>query len=188
MTDIRSAPRDAAEGNWWKPLLLGLLVALMLLFGLSLGRESSVLPSALVGKPVPAFALARLGGGEDVRLDAAGGKPTIVNFWASWCGACRTEHDVLVELGREAAEDGVRLVGVNYRDTVANAEKFLADRGRFPFPSAVDPNGRTGVDFGVYGLPETFFIGADGKVVARHVGPLTREAAAGYLRKLGVTP
>lgn len=187
MTEVRSTSGEAAQGSWWKPLLLGLLGGLMLLFGLSLGRESSVLPSALVGKPAPAFELARLGGGEDVRLDAAG-QPTIVNFWASWCGACRTEHEVLVELGREAAEDGVRLVGINYRDTTANAEKFLADRGTFPFPSAVDPDGRTGIDFGVYGLPETFFIGADGMVVARHVGPLTREAAAGYLRELGVTP
>ena len=93
-----------------------------------------------------------------------------------------------MELGNVAAEDGVRLIGVNYRDTAANAQKFLDERGRFPFPSGVDPDGRAGIDFGVYGLPETFFIAADGKVLARHVGALTREDAASYLRKLGVTP
>ena len=188
MTDTHDATHAAAERGWWKPLLLGLLASLMILFGLSLGRDSSVLPSALVGKPAPSFALARLGGGEAVRLDTQGGKPTIVNFWASWCGACRAEHDVLVDLGSVAASEGVRLIGVNYRDTATNAAKFLDDRGAFPFPSGVDPDGRTGIDFGVYGLPETFFIAADGRVMARHVGPLTHADAAGYLRKLGMKP
>lgn len=187
MMEAKSPPA-AAEGTWWKPLLIGLLAALMILFGLSLGRDSSVLPSALVGKPVPSFALARLGGGDLVHLDPAGGQPTIVNFWASWCGACRTEHEVLVELGQSAGKNGVRLLGINYRDTDANARKFLADRGTFPYPSGVDPDGRAGIDFGVYGLPETFFIAADGTVLARHVGALTREDAGGYLRKLGVQP
>lgn len=188
MMDTHDTPAATVEGTWWKPLLLGLLAALMILFGLSLGRDSSVLPSALVGKPVPSFALARLGGGEALHLDPAGGAPTIVNFWASWCGACRTEHEVLVELGQSAQKNGVRLLGVNYRDTAASAQKFLGDRGAFPYPSAVDPDGRAGIDFGVYGLPETFFITADGTVLARHVGPLTREDATAYLRKLGVRP
>jgi len=188
MTEIHNAENAVAVRSWWKPLLLGLLCALIILFGLSLGRDTSVLPSALVGKPVPAFALPQLGGGETVRLEANGGTPTIVNFWASWCGACRTEHEVLVELGRGAAQHGVRLIGVNYRDTAANAQQFLDERGRFPFPSGVDPNGRAGIDFGVYGLPETFFIAADGTVLARHVGALTRKDAQGYLSKLGVRP
>jgi cytochrome c biogenesis protein CcmG/thiol:disulfide interchange protein DsbE len=189
MTETHSTESAVAVRSWWKPLLLGLLCALMILFGLSLGRDTSTLPSALVGKPVPAFALPRLGGGEAVRLEAdGGGTATIVNFWASWCGACRTEHEVLVELGNGAAQDGVRLIGVNYRDTAANAQKFLDERGRFPFPSGVDPDGRAGIDFGVYGLPETFFIAADGTVLARHVGALTREDAQGYLSKLGGRP
>lgn len=179
------APTD---GGWWKPLLIGLLAALMILFGLSLGRDTSVLPSALVGKPVPSFALARLGGGEAVRVGPEAGKPTVVNFWASWCGACRTEHGVLVELGKTLPETAVRMVGVNYRDSAAGARTFLDDHGTFPFPSAVDPDGRAGIDFGVYGLPETFFIAADGTVRARHVGPLTHEQASVYLRQIGVTP
>ena len=194
--ETATPPTGAKRRGWaFAPLIIFGIMAALFGFALTAG-DPSKLPSALLGKPVPSTEFPALEGlldnGKPVpgfrSTDLAKGKVTIVNFWASWCGACRTEHEVLVELGREAAEDGVRLVGVNYRDTVANAEKFLADRGRFPFPSAVDPNGRTGVDFGVYGLPETFFIGADGKVVARHVGPLTREAAAGYLRKLGVTP
>ncbi len=188
MTELQTAENAVAVRSWWKPLLLGLLAALMILFGLSLGRDTSVLPSALVGKPVPAFALPRLGGGEAVRLEADGGKATIVNFWASWCGACRTEHEVLMELGHSAAAGGVRLIGVNYRDSAANAQRFLDERGRFPFPSGLDPDGRAGIDFGVYGLPETFFIAADGTVLARHVGALTREDAHAYLSKLEARP
>lgn len=189
MSDVADIVRPAAEGRWWKSSVLVLLAGLMILFGLSLGRDSSVLPSALVGKPVPTVELARLGGGDPVRLSADGGAPTIVNFWASWCGACRTEHGVLVELGVRAAETGdVRLVGINHRDAASNAHRFLADQGEFPYPSAIDRDGRTGIEFGVYGLPETFFIAADGRVRARHVGPLTREQAVAYLQKLGVTP
>lgn len=185
----RNVAATSLTGGWWRPALLALVAGLMILFGLSLGRDSSVLPSALVGKPVPPLTLARLGGGEPIRLAPGSGTPTIVNFWASWCGACRTEHDVLVDLGGKAAASGeMQVVGINYRDTAANARRFLDERGAFPFPSAVDPDGRAGIDFGVYGLPETFFIAADGTVQARHVGPLTREAASAYLRRLEVRP
>lgn len=189
MSDVSDTARPAAGRRWWRSAALALPAALMILFGFSLGRDSSVLPSALVGKPVPAVELARLGGGDPVRLSADGGTPTIVNFWASWCGACRTEHGVLVELGVRAAETGgMRLVGINHRDGESNANRFLAEQGAFPYPSAIDRDGRTGVEFGVYGLPETFFIAADGTVMARHVGPLSREQAGTYLQQLGVSP
>jgi len=91
-------------------------------------------------------------------------------------------------LGKEMPAAGVRLIGVNYRDTASGARAFLAEHGQFPFPSGMDPDGRTGIDFGVYGLPETFFIGRDGTVVARHVGALTRAQALAYVTRLGGTP
>jgi len=188
MTDIRPALAPV-KTSLWKPLLLAGLAMLLILFGLSLGRDSSVLPSALIGKQAPAFTLARLDGGAPIRFGGPTGKPAIVNFWASWCGACRMEHEVLIELGRDMAKSGVvEVLGVNYRDTVAEARRFLAEHGTFPFPSAVDADGRTGIDFGVYGLPETFFVAADGTVAVRHVGPLSREDAEAYLRKMGVRP
>ena len=102
------------------------------------------------------------------------------------CGACREEHAVLVGLGERFAKDpSVRMLGINYRDTRANAGQFLKKMGAFPYPSAVDPDARTGVDFGVFGLPETFFIDAGGIVRARHIGPLTPTAAETYLALIG---
>lgn len=171
---------------WWKPLLISALTALLVLFGFGLGRDPSFLPSALIGKPLPAFDLASLGGGDPIRAASLAGKPMIINFWASWCGACRTEHDVLLELGQKLAPAGkVQVLGINFRDTTDNAQRFLNERGAFPYPSASDPAGRTGIDFGVYGLPETFFVAADGKILARHVGALTPQDAEKYLRGMG---
>ncbi|PWB83575.1 MAG: thiol:disulfide interchange protein [Methylocystaceae bacterium] len=173
--------------SWWKPLALLALIGLLTLFGLGLGRDSSYLPSALVGKPAPRFELAMLDGEATIRVEDFLGKPLIVNFWASWCGACRAEHDVLIELSRQLAQDGsVRMLGVNYRDADRNARSFQQRLGAFPYPSAIDREGRTGVDFGVFGLPETFFITADGKVAARHIGPLSLEDARRRLRSMGI--
>jgi len=172
---------------WWKPLTFALLIGLMTLFGFGLGRDGSYLPSALVGKEVPQFDLARLGGGGRINDQEFAGKTMIVNFWASWCSACRTEHDVLLALGRRFDQStSVAMLGVNYRDNAGNAQRYLSEHGAFAYPSGVDAAGRTGIDFGVYGLPETFFISADGKVAARHVGPLSAEDADRYLAAMGV--
>lgn len=171
----------------WKPLVFALLIGLMILFGFGLGRDGSYLPSALVGKAVPQFDLAQLGGGARVNDQDFSGKAMIVNFWASWCSACRTEHDVLLALGRRFEQSAsVAMLGVNYRDNESNARRYLSEHGAFAYPSGIDASGRTGIDFGVYGLPETFFIGADGKVAARHVGPLSAEDADRYLTAMGV--
>ena len=171
----------------WKPVGFVLLTGLMILFGFGLGRDGSYLPSALVGRSVPHFDLARLGGEGRIDNGAFSGKPMIVNFWASWCSACRTEHDVLLSLGRRVEQSTrVAMLGVNYRDSESNARRYLSEHGAFAYPSGIDASGRTGIDFGVYGLPETFFIGADGKVAARHVGPLSSEDADRYLAAMGV--
>jgi cytochrome c biogenesis protein CcmG/thiol:disulfide interchange protein DsbE len=172
---------------WWKPLTLSLLAGLMVLFGFGLGRDGSYLPSALVGRSVPQFDLARLGGGAPVTDRQFAGKPMVVNFWASWCSACRSEHQVLLDLGRRFEKSGtVAMLGINYRDSAQNAERYLSEHGAFAYPSGVDASGRTGIDFGVYGLPETFFIDAGGKVLVRHVGPLSEEDANRYLTAMGI--
>jgi cytochrome c biogenesis protein CcmG/thiol:disulfide interchange protein DsbE len=110
-----------------------------------------------------------------VRLADYRGKALIMNFWASWCGACVSEHPLLVELGeRLASSDRIKMVGVDYKDTPEAAQRFLLRHGALAYPSGIDPQGRMGIDYGVYGLPETFFIDAQGRIVAKQIGPLTR--------------
>jgi len=173
----------------WKFVLLAALSALVALFALGLGRDASFMPSALVGRMVPDFSLAALDGNRTITRADVLGTPHVINFWASWCGACREEHEVLIKLGKRYADaDSVRLLGVNYRDTRANAERFLSQLGHFPYASVADPLARTGMDFGVFGLPETFFVDARGIVRARHIGPLDENSAAKYLALIGGDP
>ena len=146
--------------------------------------DPSKLPSAMIGKPVPDFTLAPLDGlkGEDGEAvpsfdaaDLATGQPTIVNIFASWCVPCLQEHPLLMAL---AEEPGLRIFAINYKDDPASARRFL---GRYGNPFArvgTDRSGRVAIDFGVYGVPETYVISSDGKIAYRHVGPLTEEAIA----------
>lgn len=171
----------------WKIAAVVGPVLLLVALGAGLLRDPSFIPSARIADRAPLFDLAALDGDGSVSLAAQAGKVVVVNFWASWCGACRTEHDVLVGLGRAYADDpSVAFIGVNFRDRERAAHAYLEEHGAFPYPSGRDPHGRTGIDYGVYGLPETFFIGEDGQVLARHVGALNRESAQAILADLGV--
>ena len=165
-------------------LLLPLFIfaALTGLFWFALqGGDPSTLPSALIGKPVPQFTLPPVDGlerdGEGVAgfatADLGTGAPTIVNVWASWCVPCHDEHPLLMAL---AKEPGLRLFGISYKDDPAAARRFL---GRYGDPFArvgADRTGRVAIDWGVYGVPETYVITGDGKIALRHVGPLTEDA------------
>jgi cytochrome c biogenesis protein CcmG/thiol:disulfide interchange protein DsbE len=160
------------------------LVALLALGGLfyfyALRRDPQVQPQALVGRQMPDLTLPTLAEGTPVRLrDAAAEGPMLVNFFASWCAPCEVEHPVLMGLKGER----VRVVGVAYKDAPPNTQAFLTRLGN-PFAQAlVDRDGRAGVEFGVTGVPETYLIGRDGKVLAKHTGPLT-EAEAQKLANL----
>lgn len=161
------------------------IVALVALGGLfyfyALQRsDATYQPQALVGRTVPDLALPTLAEGQPVRIrDAAAEGPMMVNFFASWCAPCEIEHPVLMGL----KGSGVRVVGIAYKDAPPNTQAFLTRLGN-PFATAlVDRDGRAGVEFGVTGVPETFLIGRDGKVLAKHTGPLT-EADARKLAKL----
>ena len=154
------------------PLLA--LVTLGALFVLQLERpgEGVRLPSALMGKPAPAIALDGLGGAQGFGPDdLADGEVKVVNFWASWCAPCRIEHGLFALMkGR------VALWGVNYKDGTDNALGFLDELGD-PFDRiGVDADGRAAIEWGVYGVPETYVVDGAGRIVWKHVGPLTPEA------------
>ncbi|HYE42157.1 MAG TPA: DsbE family thiol:disulfide interchange protein [Caulobacteraceae bacterium] len=154
------------------PLIL--LVALAALFiGWSLKRDPEFKPDALVGQAVPATLLAPLAGGGPAPLNAQVRGPALVNIFASWCVPCRVEHPELMRLEAE----GVRIVGIGWRDKPEASRAFLEELGD-PFALALtDYEARSGVDLGISGVPETFAVDARGVIVAKHSGPLTRADA-----------
>lgn len=153
-------------------LLLPLLVFLILggYFALGLTKDPSKLPSMLIDKPVPTFTLPGLTEGEPgLASTDLTGKVRLVNVFASWCAPCRVEHPLLMRL---AKEEGITIHGINYKDKPEAAKAFLDQMGN-PFTSiGSDRDGRVGIDFGVYGVPETYVIDKAGRVRYRHVGPL----------------
>ncbi len=164
-------------------LPLGFFVALALIFLTQLrsGVDPSAIPSALVGKPAPAFDLPPLDGMNVPGLSQADlkGHVTLVNVFASWCVPCREEHPVLSEL---AADPRIRIVGIDYKDDPGNARTFLTGLGNPYAAIGTDTRGRTAIDWGVYGVPETFLVGADGIIRHKVIGPLTDAIVAGDLR------
>jgi cytochrome c biogenesis protein CcmG/thiol:disulfide interchange protein DsbE len=142
--------------------------------GLDPNRDPHALPSALIGKPAPAFDLPALAeGAPRVDLAAFKGKLVAVNFFASWCLPCRAEHPYLKQL---SAELGVPFIGIAWKDKAEAARGYLADLGDPYAATALDENGRTGIDFGITGVPETFLVDAEGIVRYRLATPVTNDA------------
>lgn len=170
------------------PLVLFLALAALFLSRLETGGDPSRIPSALVGRPAPQVVLEPLEGLTHAGAPVPGfnvaelkGKPTLVNVWASWCAPCREEHPILMQL---AQDPRLRLVGLNYKDAPENARRFLGQNG-LPYAAVgVDPRGRAAIDWGVYGVPETFVLDRDGLIVHKFVGPLTPETVNGTLLPL----
>lgn len=164
------------------PAIVFAALAGLFLYQLESGSDPHKLPSALLGKPVPDFALPPLDGitadgkavpgfaSTDLRTP---GKVTVVNVWASWCVPCRQEHPVLSLIEKDPR---VRLVGLNYKDQPENARRFLAALGNPYSAIGVDEKGRVGIDWGVYGVPETFVVDATGTITYKFVGPLSEKA------------
>ncbi|ESZ47226.1 DsbE family thiol:disulfide interchange protein [Mesorhizobium sp. RSR565B] len=162
------------------PLLVFLGLAGLFLSQLLSGRDEAAVPSALIGLPAPQTNLPAMEGSNLPGLDskAFAGKVTLVNVFASWCAPCREEHPVLLQLSQDKR---FVMAALNYKDQAQNARRFLGDLGN-PFQAiGVDEAGRTAIDWGVYGVPETFVIGKDGKIAYKHVGPLTGESARDVL-------
>jgi cytochrome c biogenesis protein CcmG/thiol:disulfide interchange protein DsbE len=167
-----------------KPLILLPVVISSILFGalgyqlllnernMREGISSDMLPSAREGQPAPAVVLTQLGEGApftDATLREGGVK--LVNYWASWCAPCRLEHPILMEI----AASGVPVYGINYKDDPAKALAFMAELGNPYAAIGADASGRTALDWGLYGVPETYVIDADGVIRLRFAGPITHE-------------
>lgn len=153
------------------PLALFLLLAGFLGYGLTLNPRE--LPSPLIDKPAPDFRLARLDAPEQFfALADMRGQVWLLNVWASWCVACRQEHPLLVDLAKKGV---VPIVGLNYKDVNDDAKAWLERYGDPYTVSIVDGDGRVGIDFGVYGVPETFLIDGAGMIRYKHIGPVTPE-------------
>lgn len=166
--------------RWLAFAPLAVLAALALLFGVyGLNHDPKVEPRALVGKPLPEVSLPSLDDGRPVRLADAARGPVLVNVFASWCAPCEIEAPVLVDLKRQ----GVRIVGIAYKDAPPNTEAFLARLGDPYDARLVDRDGRAGIELGVTGVPETYLVGADGMILDKHSGPLTPEIAQAMLAK-----
>lgn len=155
-------------------LLPALLVsALIVLLAAGLYQDPREVPSPLVGKPAPAFRLPVLGDAElRMGTEQLRGQPVLLNVWASWCVACLEEHPLLLELSRQGK---VRIVGLNYKDEESEALAWLADHGNPYYWSVRDSDGQVGIDWGVYGVPETFVVDADGIIRHKEIGPITRQ-------------
>jgi len=162
------------------PLLVFLGLAGLFLSQLLSGRDTSEIPSALIGLPAPQTDLPPLEGVNLPGLETKNfsGKVTLVNVFASWCAPCREEHPVLLGLSQDKR---FTLAALNYKDQPENARRFLGDLGNPYQAIGVDPAGRAAIDWGVYGVPETFVIGKDGKIAYKHVGPLTADSVRALL-------
>jgi len=153
------------------PLLLFLVLAGYFALALRPGRNPQELPSALIDKEAPAFQLAGLNG-DGIARDTLKGQPVLINFFASWCLPCREEHPLLMRL---AEQDHVPLYGIDYKDKPEAARSLLQDFGDPYRAIGIDRDGRVGLDFGVYGVPETYVLDSSGHIRKRFVGPLTAE-------------
>ena len=159
--------------KYFIPLVIFVLVFVVLQSGMNDimdGKNVNELPSPLIGKAAPEFELPSLADPtKTVGTSDFAGSPVVLNVWATWCVGCRQEHPFLMQL---AQSQMVPIYGLNWRDTAPEAQQFIEELGNPYIDSAFDGDGRVGIDWGVYGAPETFLIGADGTVLVKHLGPL----------------
>ena len=153
---------------------LGVFVALVILLAVGLGLDPKLVPSPLIDKPIPDFTLPEVRAPEKMLSSAdLRGKVSLFNVWASWCVSCREEHPLLVALSRS---NSVTIYGLNYKDQRKDAIRWLDDLGDPYVASAHDLKGKVGIDFGVYGVPETFVIDRNGVIRYKHIGPIDQKA------------
>jgi cytochrome c biogenesis protein CcmG, thiol:disulfide interchange protein DsbE len=179
-------------------------IPLVALLAWGMGHDPRAIPSPLPGREAPEFALSvfrlpdsvtgpanmrsGLQVGDTVRLAGHRDEVVVLNFWASWCLACRDEHTVLSEAASQYAAEPVRFYGVLYNDSPENGIRWIQGMGGQRYPALTDPGSRTAIDYGLYGVPETFFIGRDGRVAYKHVGPVTPAVLREHIDRLKSAP
>ncbi len=170
----------------WKRSIIALLAAtpVLALFAFGFTRNPAEIPSPLPGRPAPPFTLAVLTAGEGshaltpgdtIRLSELAGKVVVVNFWASWCLPCRTEHNALSEAARHYSDKPTQFIGVLYNDSPSAGVRWIGELGGMSYPAVTDVESRTAIDYGLYGVPETFIIDPSGRVAHKHLGPITAD-------------
>ena len=169
------------------PLLIFAALAGLFLYRLVSGGDTSRIPSALIGRPVPDTTLPPLPGLErdgkpipGITPELFRGAVTLVNVWASWCVPCHDEAPFLLELAKDKR---IQVVGINYKDVPDNARRFLGRYGNPFAASGADANGRASIDWGVYGVPETFVVGRDGHIAFKLIGPITQDNFGAVLKR-----
>lgn len=168
---------------WNKLLWPAAAIPIIVLLAYGLTRDPNLIPSPLPGRPAPEFRLETISGGDSIALEDLRGRVVVLNFWASWCLACVDEHFYLVEAERRYRDQPVSLVGVVYNDSRENAARWMQRMGG-SWPSVLDPGSRTAIDYGVYGVPETFFISRQGRVAYKQLGPVNREILTTWIERL----
>lgn len=163
----RGGPRRLVLAAW----LVAGVAAIVAFLTVSVARPTGPVDTPIVGRPAPAFDLQTLDG-QRISLAELRGSPVVLNFWASWCIPCREEAPLLTAADATYRSRGLRILGVVYQDSSENAGSFMARYGQ-AYPGLLDPDGRTAIDYGVFGIPETFFIDSTGVVRSRQVGPVT---------------
>lgn len=172
-----SRPRHPSAGSsarhlrrWlWVTAVAVAVVLVTAMLGFGLTRDPTMITSPLVGRRAPDFALQVLDGDRTVSMSELRGQVVVVNFWASWCGPCREEHPRLKAAWERYRDRGMVLVGIVYEDSPSSAQAFMQELGG-DWPILIDPGGKTALKYGVYGIPETFFIDAEGMVAYKKTG------------------
>ena len=172
----------------WRRAVIGAGVALPIIALLAYGMtvDPKALPSTLPGRPAPEFALRVMDSAppDTVRLSEQRGAVVVLNFWASWCLECRVEHSDLSLAATTYAPRGVKFYGVLYSDSEGNGRNWIRDMGGQAYPALVDDRSRTAIGYGLYGVPETFVIDQQGRVVHKQIGPITARQLANILEPL----
>lgn len=179
----QAAPVANSGPNWRLLVPLLLFGAMTVLLYSGLGKDTKLVPSPYIGKPAPEFSAPDLLTGATVSRASLLGKPYLLNVWASWCVSCQLEHPILNAYSQQPG--AIAIIGLNYKETDADSGKLWLARFGNPYTQiASDPEGRIGLDFGVYGAPETFFVDAKGIVRYKHVGELNATLIAEQVARL----
>jgi cytochrome c biogenesis protein CcmG/thiol:disulfide interchange protein DsbE len=164
---------------------IGISLPIIGLLWFGLKRDPNAFPSTLAGRDAPDFALPVLGRDADtVRLSALRGDVVVINFWASWCLACRDEHGDLSAAAAAYGPRGVHFFGVLFNDAPANGRAWIRDMGGQTYPALIDTGSRTAIDYGLTGVPETVVIGRDGRIIHKQIGPVSTATLASVLEPL----